>query len=298
MPQRLRGGDNDEGRVLNVTFFGVRGSTPCSCDANRRYGGNTSCVAIESPDAAPILLDLGTGLRFFGLTQPRDGTFRGTALVSHLHWDHIQGIPFFAPMLAPGARLDVYAPEQVGRPLEDVVRDVIRPPWFPVEIVALPGEFKFHEVSRGAFVVDGYTVTAAPVPHCGPTTGYRIERDGVSIAYVCDHQQPGIGSTEIADEVLELCDGVDLLIHDAQFDDDEFALRHDWGHCTVDYAVEVAVRSGARRLALFHHDPSHDDDRVDQLAAHARSLAIPRGVEEVIAASEGLTLSFDAAANR
>ena len=100
----------------------MRGSTPCSCDANRRYGGNTSCVAIESPDAAPILLDLGTGLRFFGLTQPRDGTFRGTALVSHLHWDHIQGIPFFAPMLAPGARLDVYAPEQVGRPLEDVVR--------------------------------------------------------------------------------------------------------------------------------------------------------------------------------
>ena len=92
--------------------------------------------------------------------------------------------------------------------------------------------------------------------------------------------------------------GVDLLIHDAQYDDDEFAVRHDWGHCTVDYAVEVAARSGAQRLALFHHDPSHDDDRVDELAAHARSRAIPRGVEEVIAASEGLTLSFDAAATR
>lgn len=275
----------------------MRGSTPCACDSNRRYGGNTSCVAIEWPDRDPILLDLGTGLRYFGLTQPCDGTFRGTALVSHLHWDHVQGIPFFTPMLTPGAHLDVYAPVQESGSLCDAVRTFMAPPYFPVEIEALPGSFAFHEVDHGVFDVDGAKVTVAPVPHIGPTVGYRIECEGVSVAYVSDHQQPGIGSTEIAPSVLDLCEGVDLLIHDAQFDDVEFAARADWGHCTIDYAIEVAARAGARRLALFHHDPSHSDDRLDLLAERARETAARRGVDEVIAASEGLTIALSAASS-
>jgi ribonuclease BN (tRNA processing enzyme) len=114
----------------------------------------------------------------------------------------------------------------------------------------------------------------------------------VSVAYISDHQQPGVDSTAVAPQVLELCQGVDLLIHDAQFDPDEFAARSDWGHCTVQYAVEVAARAGARRLALFHHDPSHGDDRIDELLAEARDHAATLGVEEVLAAAEGLTLSL------
>jgi phosphoribosyl 1,2-cyclic phosphodiesterase len=279
-------------RVLNVTFYGVRGSTPCSCDSTRRYGGNTSCVALEAPGRDPILFDLGTGLRFFGLTQPRDGSFRGTALVSHLHWDHVQGIPFFAPILADGAHLDVYAPVEDGTTLCEAVRSFMSPPYFPVEIEALPGTFSFTEVRDGVFDVDGAKVTVAPVPHVGLTVGYRVEFDGVSVAYVSDHQQPGVGATDVDPAVLDLCEGVDLLIHDAQFDDDEFAARRDWGHCTVDYAVEVAARAGARRLALFHHDPSHDDRRIDALLEGAVRLADRRGIAEVIAAAEGLTVSL------
>jgi phosphoribosyl 1,2-cyclic phosphodiesterase len=255
-------------------------------------------VAIEWPDRDPILLDLGTGLRFFGLTQPTDGTFRGTALVSHLHWDHVQGIPFFAPMLAPGARLDVYAPMQESGPLCEAVRTFMSPPYFPVEIEALPGQFEFHEVEHDVIDVDGAKVTTAPVPHIGPTVGYRIECDGVSVAYVSDHQQPGVGSVEVAPSVLDLCADVDLLIHDAQFDDAEFDLRSDWGHCTVDYAIEVAARSGAKRLALFHHDPSHTDDRMDVLVDAAREQGARRGLDEVIAASEGLTIALGAPAER
>lgn len=286
------------GPALNVTFYGVRGSTPCSCDSNRRYGGNTSCVVVESDERDPILLDLGTGLRFFGMTQPRDGSFRGTALVSHLHWDHVQGIPFFTPMLAEGARLDVYAPAQDGVGLADAVRTFIQPPYFPVGIDALPGVFEFHEVEHDVIDIDGAKVTVAPVPHCGPTVGYRIDCEGVSIAYISDHQQPGRDSVEVAPEVLELCQGVDLLIHDAQFDSEEFDSRSDWGHCTVEYAVEVAARAGARRLAMFHHDPSHSDERIDELLVEARQLAAERGVEEVLAAAEGLTLSFAPPAQR
>ncbi len=291
---RTRVGRTVGRRALNVTFYGVRGSTPCSCDSNRRYGGNTSCVVLEWPDRDPIILDLGTGLRVFGLTQPRDGSFRGTALVSHLHWDHVQGIPFFAPVLAEGAELDIYAPAQEGESLSEVVRTFMSPPYFPVEMDALPGTFRFHEVRDEVMDIGGVKVTAAAVPHIGPTVGYRVEDDGVSLAYVSDHQQPGVGSTSVAPSVLDLCEGVDLLIHDAQFDRAEFAEKATWGHCTVDYAVEVAVRAGAKRLVLFHHDPAHTDERIDELLAEASRSATARGVEEVIAASEQLTVSLSA----
>jgi ribonuclease BN (tRNA processing enzyme) len=166
------------------------------------------------------------------------------------------------------------------------------PPYFPVDIDALPGEFVFHEVGDGPVDIDGAKVTAAPVPHVGPTVGYRVECDGQVVVYISDHQQPGPDATEVPREVLELCAGADLLIHDAQFDCEEFAQRPDWGHCTADYAVEVAARAGVKRLALFHHDPSHDDARIDELAERASALAAGRGIAEVLAAAEGLTLSF------
>jgi len=278
---------------MEITFFGVRGSTPCSSDAHQRYGGNTSCVVIERHDAEPIVFDLGTGLRFFGLHRAHSEPFRASALVTHLHWDHVQGIPFFPPLLTEGARLDLYGPAQQHASLEDTVRSFLSPPYFPVEIDALPSEVAFHGVGEGEFEIDGAKVTAAEVPHVGPTLGFRVEVDGVSVAYVSDHQQPGVGSTEVDPVVVELCRDVDLLIHDAQFDDLEFAMRSDWGHCTVDYAVEVAAQAGARTLALFHHDPSHSDTHIDELLVGASERARTLGVAEVLAAHEGLTVAFD-----
>jgi ribonuclease BN (tRNA processing enzyme) len=263
-----------------------------------RYGGNTSCVVIESDEHDPIILDLGTGLRFFGLNRPFDEPFRGTALVTHLHWDHVQGIPFFSPLLAPGAHLDLFAPAQEDMVLEEAVRCFISPPYFPVGIDDLPGDITFHDTVPGPVEVQGAEVRAAWVPHVGPTLGYRITVGDVSVAYLSDHQQPGLGSTEVDPQVLELCRDVDVLIHDAQFDDLEFSMRSDWGHCTVDYAVEVAVQAGARMLVLFHHDPSHTDVRIDELLTHARAVATSRGVDEVLAASEGLTLSIERAHSR
>lgn len=279
---------------MNVTFYGVRGSTPCSGDDLRRYGGNTACVVVEERGQDPILFDLGTGLRFYGLAHQAAGVgaFRGDALLTHLHWDHVQGIPFFPPLLAPGGRLRVHAPAQDGEPLAERIRQFLSPPYFPVTVDALPGEITFHDIEPGAFHLGDAVVHTAWVPHCGPTFGYRVDLAGRSIAYVSDHQQPGIGATEVDPAVLGLCSGVDVLVHDAQFDDAEFAARSDWGHCTVDYAVEVAAQAGARMLVLFHHDPSHTDDRLDDLVRRARSLAATRGVDEVVAASEGLTIAL------
>lgn len=255
-------------------------------------------MVVEPDHGDPILFDLGTGLRFYGLDRPFDEPFRGTALLTHLHWDHVQGIPFFTPLLAPGAQLDLYGPVQNGATLGDAVRSFVSPPYFPVGIDDLPGDIRFHDSVPGTLDVPGAKVTAAWVPHIGPTVGYRVEVDGVSIAYVSDHQQPELGSTEVAPEVVELCAEVDLLIHDAQYDDLEFSMRSDWGHCTVEYAVEVAAQAGVGTLALYHHDPSHTDVRVDELLAEARRMAAGRDVGEVIAAAEGLTLSFERPAGR
>lgn len=276
----------------SVTFYGVRGSTPCSCDSSRRYGGNTSCVVVSPEGCPPIVLDLGTGLRFFGMEGDHGDPFRATALVTHLHWDHVQGIPFFSPLLSEGSVLDLYGPRQSVESLEETITRFLSPPYFPVGLKDLPCDIRFNELDAGSFDLPGATVRSAWVPHIGPTLGYRIECDGTSIAYVSDHQQPGVSNHEVAQEVLELCDGADLLIHDAQYDDFEFSIRSDWGHCTVDYAVEVAARAGVGALALFHHDPSHTDSRIDELTAAASVRGRERGISEVIAAHEGLTITF------
>jgi len=278
--------------LLNVTFYGVRGSTPCPCDANLRYGGNTSCVALEAPGAEPIVLDMGTGLRYWGETQPHDGTFVAHALVTHLHFDHVQGLPFLAPADRPGARLDVYAPPQDGESLADAFEGFIRPPYFPIRWSDLRGDYRFHEVASTDLVLGDAKVSVRDVPHVGRTNGYRIELGGATVAYVSDHQMPCDGALVVPDGVRALADGADLLIHDAQYTPEEFAEKSHWGHCTVEFAVHVAVTAGARRLALFHHDPNHGDDVVDALLARARA-AVPAGVDlEVLAAAEGLTITL------
>ncbi len=285
------------GESLEVSFYGVRGSTPCPCDDNRRYGGNTSCVVLDVPGGDPILFDLGTGLRFYGLdAEGRAGDcpgtadgrpFRGTALVTHLHWDHVQGLPFFGPLHCDGAHLDVYGPADAGATLVESFDAFMNPPFFPICFRDLPGTIAFHDVAETSWMVGPARVTARSVPHVGRTYGYRVDWGGRSVAYVSDHQQPADDPHRIADPVLELADGVDLLIHDAQFTPEEFAERPHWGHCTVDYALEVAHRAGVDELVLFHHDPAHDDDQVDELLASASRRAVGLDVGRVTAAAEG-----------
>lgn len=276
--------------MVEVRFHGVRGSTPCACEQVRRYGGNTSCVSVESPGEPPILLDIGTGLRLYGLTQPQDGSFRGTALVSHLHWDHVQGLPFFTPVLRPGASLTLYAPPQDdGRSTHETFDAFMRPPYFPVRMDELPGDIRFEDCDDGWFAVGEAEVLGRAIPHVGRTFGYRVSWHGVSVAYLPDHQQPYDGGFEVAQSALELADGADVLIHDAQYTAAEFDVKRTWGHCTYEYALHVAREAGASTLVLFHHDPIRDDAALDAELRRVRDLAERSGVE-VLAAAEGMVL--------
>ncbi len=278
--------------MLSVTFYGVRGSTPCSGDDTRGFGGNTSCVLVEVPGQDPIIFDLGTGVRYLGADLEAEGRasgFSATALISHLHWDHIQGLPFFRPVLGPGSRLDIVGPRQDdGSTLAAEIDNFVRPPAFPVRLADLPGDFTFAEAANEVLAIGRATVTCFDVPHVGPTNGYRIDAGRGSVAYLSDHQQPLDGSHEVPEAIVEACRGVDVLIHDAQFDAEEFAQRANWGHCTPDFALELARRCEAQRLVLFHHDPSHDDewvrDTVERIQAEAGEELV------VIGAAEGLRL--------
>lgn len=270
----------------------MRGSTPCHGDDIKRYGGNTSCVSVDVPGEQPILFDLGTGLRYFGTTCSSERPFRGSCLLTHLHWDHTQGLPFFTPLLRDGAELDVFAPSQGdGRSVADAMRAMIQPPAFPVHLDQLPGTIRFHDVGDTDFDLGAVHVMSRLVPHVGNTLGFRIEWGGRSVAYISDHQQPHDASMSATPAALELARGADLLIHDAQYTEAEFAFKYNWGHCTVDYAVWFAAEAGVRSLALFHHDPTRDDDSVDRLGARAAEIGARSGVS-VLIAREGLTVEI------
>jgi ribonuclease BN (tRNA processing enzyme) len=284
---------------VKLTFFGVRGSCPCSSEQQRRYGGNTSCVLVEVRGEPPLLLDLGTGLREVGcyLRTARAGEpepFRATALLTHLHYDHVLGLPFFSPLRDPGARLDIHGPAQPDGGLADVLAGMVRPPFFPISMDEFKGEMRGHDIEGSdEIAIGGIRVTARPVPHVGPTLGFRIEADGRSVAYISDHQAP-VDRREVEKQVLELCDHADLVVHDAQYTEDEFEVLAGWGHSTPSYAVRVAGEAGARRLMLFHHDPAHSDTQVDRMLDTARRAA-ERYRCDVTAASEGTTVDLGTA---
>jgi len=282
---------------VRITYFGVRGSCPTSSDQQRRYGGNTSCVLVEVTGEPPLILDMGTGLRALGhhLNAPLIAAgrpLRGNALLTHLHYDHILGTPFFPPMRDPGALLDIFGPAQGDTSLQTTMASMVKPPFFPVHMADFRGELNYHDLGPDdEFAIGGIAVKARKIPHIGSTLGFRIESEGVVVAYMPDHQAP-LDRITVEDAVLELCDGADLLIHDAQYTEEEFVDLFDWGHSTPAFAVHVAIRAGVKRLDMFHHDPGHTDRQIDTMLRAARQIAGSEGKVDVGAAKEGATIEL------
>lgn len=276
---------------MDLTFFGVRGSCPCAGEEYGRVGGNTSCTLVSVDGEPPLVLDLGSGLRALGDRLLRDGpVLRAHALLTHLHFDHLLGLPFFAPLHEPGAKLTIFGPMQDEGRLRDALACAMKPPFFPVTMVDFGGEIDICELGDEEVRIGGISVRAARVPHPGSTLGFRVTADGTSVVYVPDHQAPP-DRRSVPDAVRALCDGADVLVHDAQYTDAEFDAKPDWGHSTAAYAVRVAVESGVRRLVLFHHDPSHTDRDLDDLLDGARQLPEADKLDDVIVATEGMTVT-------
>jgi phosphoribosyl 1,2-cyclic phosphodiesterase len=260
---------------VRVHFCGVRGSTPAPGTEFVRYGGFTSCVAIARDDAAvpTLLLDAGTGVRRV-TSLLGDVPFNGTILLSHLHWDHTHGLPFFTGGDRDDALVSLLLPDQLdGQSARDVLARGMSPPHFPIGPEGLRGAWRFETVSPGSFEAEGFSVTAVEVPHKGGRTfGYRVSDGRSTMSYVPDHCPTLLGPGEDGlgahhDAAMALAGGVDLLVHDAQLLADEVAREASFGHAAADYAVGLGRAASARRVALFHHKPDRTDDDLDALAA-------------------------------
>jgi phosphoribosyl 1,2-cyclic phosphodiesterase len=263
---------------VRIYLCGVRGSTPAPGAEFVRYGGHTSCVAIAPDDGPPrLILDAGTGLRrVTGLLGGEP--FAGTIILTHLHWDHVHGLPFFAAGDREDARVTLLLPEPEGNTTaEDVLAEGMSPPHFPITPRGLRGEWTFGAVAPGAFKADGFTVEAREVPHKGGRTfGYRVSDGHSSVAYIPDHCPAALGPGpegwgEYHPDALALAAGADLLIHDAFLRPEEVPALGSFGHPAADYAVSLARRAGAGRVLLAHHKPDRTDDELDALAARFRA---------------------------
>lgn len=281
-----------------LTFWGTRGSIPTPGPGTARYGGNTACISIDGSAGRLVILDAGTGLRPLGheLMGHRNGPLSADILLSHTHWDHIQGLPFFKPMSARGTSVSIYGAAQEGVPLKEILGRQMDPMVFPVPLNALAAALTVVEISEGDFEIDDFRVCAFRLRHPGTTLGYRLVpvAGGREVAYVTDNELGAGGSYEVTpnwrERMVQFVAGADTLIHDAMYLDQIIQARAGWGHSTPRQAVDLAREARCRRLILFHHEPEHTDDALDRLLADTRQYAGRVAPElEVDAAAEGMT---------
>jgi CheY-like chemotaxis protein len=291
---------------MRLRFWGTRGSIAKPGPSTVHYGGNTACIEVRTADGTLIVLDCGTGAHGLGqaLQASSAGPVHGHLLITHTHWDHIQGFPFFAPLFVPGNTWDIYAPGGLGPRLEETLAGQMESTYFPVTLDQLGATVRYHDLSEGVFRLAGVRVTARYLNHPALTLGYRLEAAGVTLVYASDHEPhsrhlpaaPNLsGAASTGSPVhqedqghVAFLTGADLVIHDAQYTAAEYTQKLGWGHSPMEYAVDVALAAAAKRLALFHHDPWRDDTSLNRLVKICRQRVAACGSRlEVFAAAEG-----------
>ena len=279
---------NESAEQVRVKFWGVRGSIPTPGPETVGVGGNTSCVEMRA-DGQHLILDAGSGLRPLGLALMAEAAGRpivATLLLTHTHWDHIQGFPFFVPAYVPQNQLRIMGYEGARSGLQDTLAGQMENPYFPVALAQMSGNIVFEEIKARDFTLGAITVRACRTKHPGITMAYRLETSAGSVCYVPDHEcapeDPGA-------EVVALIAGADVVILDSQYTAEEYPSKKGWGHSSLDAGVAMACAAKVKQLYLFHHDPNHSDAFIAKMHAHARTLA--EGSEtEVLVAKEGVEI--------
>jgi phosphoribosyl 1,2-cyclic phosphodiesterase/peroxiredoxin len=307
-----------EPTTLQLKFWGTRGSIPVSGVDHVRYGGNTSCVSLTTDTGHLYILDCGSGLRELGafLMSPEwphgfqhtngktDKIIEGYILLSHTHWDHIQGFPFFVPVFRPGNRFNIIGSSTCSQTISSILAGQMEQTYFPVSLEALPSQLTFYSLHDKVAWLDGAQVTGHALKHPIPSTAYRIEIGGTSVVYATDNEplslpdlKPGVllGDDVIDANLVNLARNADILIHDAQYSTSELVNgKEGWGHSSVEVAVDTALRANVKKLVLYHHDPAHSDQTIDGLLELARQrVASHKNAKlEITAAQDGMALNF------
>lgn len=276
---------------MRLRLWGTRGSIASAGPDTVRYGGDTASTELITDEGDLVVLDAGSGIRQLGNHIERPHA-RVDILLSHLHMDHVQGLPFFRPLLNPDVETHIWGPVSTTRDLRSLISRYLSPPLFPVRVRDLPN-VSFHDVTPSTFSIGSLQIRADLITHPGSTLGYRIEEGGRSVAYLSDHE-PALGGSGIPAESewtsgASLASGADVLIHDAQYNDEEYSRRVGWGHTSITQLGAFAEMTGPGRLVTFHHDPAHSDDELDHLHQDLRTRL---NGTELVAGVPGLTLEL------
>ncbi len=268
---------------LKVTFWGVRGSLATPGRSTAKYGGNTSCVEVTAGEDR-IILDMGSGIAQLGKQLRGAAPLKADVFLSHYHWDHILGLPFFGPAYDPRNELVIHGAPRLGKTVRDILAGQMINPYFPVSLAEMRAGLHFRSIDDGGRVHIGETVVIArELAHPGGALGFRIEHGGSSVVYATDFEH-GCGGDEA---LIDLARDTDLLIYDATYTVPEYRTHVGWGHSTWAEGIRIAEAAGARKLVLFHHDPSHDDAAVDEILRQARAR-----FPQTEAAREGRTIAL------
>ena len=273
--------------TLSVKFWGVRGSIACPSANHIKYGGNTSCIEINA-GGHRLVLDAGTGIRGLGKTYLADDVSHIHILLTHTHWDHINGFPFFVPAYDPRRSVHIMAGHLRGSEgIQNVLAAQMDNPMFPVPLSAMQAKMVFEDFEAGESfnIFDDVLVRTAPLNHPNGATGYRIEHKGRSVCYVSDTEHvPG----KLDQNILGLIEGADLVIYDSTYTEEEFPGKIGWGHSTWNEGVKLCLEAGAKSMAIFHHDPEHEDSFMDKLGEEAKAVW-----DGTFVAREGMELNYE-----
>jgi phosphoribosyl 1,2-cyclic phosphodiesterase/DNA-binding response OmpR family regulator len=289
---------------VRVQFWGTRGSIAKPGPTTARYGGNTSCIEVRSARGTLVVIDCGTGGHSLAqqLMSGAAKHLRGNILISHTHWDHIQGIPFFGPLFVRGNEWDIYGPKGVHESFQEALAGQMQYIYFPVTLDQCGAKIRYHDLVEGGFEIEDIKVSARYLNHPALTLGYRLQVDGATLVYACDHEpyarMLAVGDGEITGQDLrhaEFIEGADLLIHDAQYTAEEYPQKLGWGHSPVEYVIKLARYARVKRVALTHHDPLRNDNDIEGLIARVRQKASPL---DAFAASEGQVVEVTASPER
>ncbi len=304
-------------KAFHIKFWGVRGSIPTPGHSTIRYGGNTSCVEIRVKNGAHFILDAGTGIRELGNHLIRKNIpVSAYILISHFHWDHIQGLPFFRPAYNPENKFIILGSDDAALKLDKIISFQMDPTYFPITIEDMKAAIEFKSIREEEFSLQGVNIETLYLNHPGYALGYRLKYNNHCIVYISDNEPfyyenssfktggTGTQGNKVEevfdtfienkeDKLIQFCQQADILIHDTQFLPEEYEEKKTWGHSPFNYTVNLALKSRVKQLVLFHHDPDHDDAMIDQILSHSRKLIKNAGkAMKCLAAREGLQIKL------
>jgi phosphoribosyl 1,2-cyclic phosphodiesterase len=281
---------------VEARVWGCRGSLATPGADTIRYGGNTSCVEVRLDSGDTLVLDAGTGIRPLGAAMDLASVGELHILLTHLHLDHLQGLGFFRPLFQADAEIHIWGPASPVQELAERIAIYLSPPLFPVRLADVPARLIFHNAPDQPVTIGSATIRAGNVTHQGPTVGYRIEEGDRTLAYLPDHE-PSLG-IDLGEQPPTWISGhdvahdADVLLHDGQYGDDEYPQHVGWGHSAMEHVMDFARKASVDNVVLFHHDPYHTDDELDQLLDEALRRSEITG-ERVCLAREGMIIVLD-----